>query len=180
MTPHLADTPVLTTERLTLRAPAPRDADAFIRFFTSERSRFVGGPKTPREAWNFFGTEIGHWALRGYGLFTVTRTGEDRALGMVGHWFPLGWAETEIGWLIFDAADEGTGIAREAAAACVAHAWGPLGWTSVVSYIDHGNDRSVALAEKLGARLDPDAPQPATSKGETVLVYRHPRPESVA
>jgi hypothetical protein len=32
VTPHLADTPVLQTERLTLRAPAPQDADAFVAY----------------------------------------------------------------------------------------------------------------------------------------------------
>ena len=177
MTPHLADTPVLQTERLTLRAPAPRDADAFVAFYQSERAKFVGGPKTAREAWNFFGTEIGHWAIRGYGMFTVTRKGDDAALGIVGHWYPHGWPETEVGWVLFDETVEGTGIAFEAAKAVVDHGWNALGWTEMVSYIDHGNDRSVALAERLGAYLDPDAAAPAKEQG--IWVFRHPNPEAL-
>ena len=41
MTPHLASTPVLTTERLTLRAPLPQDFPAFAAFLSSPRSQFV-------------------------------------------------------------------------------------------------------------------------------------------
>ena len=169
--------PVLTTERLVLRAPVPADADKFIAFYQTDRARFVGGPMTPRQAWNFFGTEIGHWAIRGFGMFTVTRKGSDTPLGIVGHWYPLGWPETEIGWVLFDPADEGQGIAREAAEACITHGWETLGWQTMVSYIDKGNDASVRLAERLGCTRDTDAAIPNPEK--EVFVYRHPRPEGL-
>jgi RimJ/RimL family protein N-acetyltransferase len=180
MTPHLADTPVLVTERLTLRAPALQDAEAFVAFYQSDRSIHVGGPMMPRVAWNFFCTEIGHWAMHGFGMFTVTRTGEDTALGVVGHWYPLGWPEREVGWLLMEEA-EGQGIAQEAADACVRHAYGPLGWDTLVSYVDPANTRSIALAERLGARLDRNATPPtrANTDAPQSLVYRHPRPEAV-
>ena len=173
VTPHLVHTPVLQTERLTLRAPAPQDAEAFMAYFATERSQYTGGPMTRRQAWNFFGTEFGHWAMRGFGMFTVTRKNDDRALGIVGHWYPDGWPETEVGWVLFDSESEGQGIAKEAALACIAHGWDTLGWTEMVSYIDPGNDRSVALAERLGAWRDDAARKP---KPDT-LVYRHDRPE---
>lgn len=169
-------TPTLETERLILRAPLPQDEAAFTEFFSSQRSQFVGGPRAPREIWNAFASEIGHWVLKGYGMFTVTRKGSDEALGIVGHWKPVNWPETEIGWVLFSAEHEGQGIAREAAQACITHAWRVLKWDTIVSYIDHGNDASVALAERLGAVLDPDAPQPKADY--SVLVYRHPRPEA--
>ncbi len=179
MTPHLADTPVIETERLTLRAPQPRDAEGFVAFYGTERAQFVGGPMMPRMAWNFFCTEIGHWAVHGFGMFTVTRNGDDRAIGLVGHWYPLGWPEKEVGWLMTDPDCEGQGFAREAAEAVVAHAFGPLGWNTVVSYIDPANARSIALAERLGARLDRDATPPTRKDPEApdALVYRHPAPE---
>ena len=177
MTPHLADTPVLTTERLTLRAPAPQDAEAFVAFYQTDRAEFVGGPMIPRMAWNFFCTEIGHWAMHGFGMFTVTPKGEDRALGIVGHWYPHGWPEREVGWVLFNG--EGGGIATEAARACVAHAYDTLGWDTVVSYIDPENTRSIALAERLGATLDTGATPPARKDPDaaSALVYRHPAPE---
>jgi len=182
VTPHLADTPVIETERLTLRAPAPQDAESFVAFYGTERSQFVGGPLEPRPAWNFFCTEIGHWAVNGFGMFTVTRKGDDRAIGLVGHWYPLGWPEKEVGWVIGDPAAEGQGIAYEAARACVDHAYCVLGWDTVVSYIAPANARSIALAERLGAARDTSATPPArkTPDAPDALVYRHPVPEARA
>ncbi len=175
MTSHLADTPVLTTERLTLRAPAPQDAEAFVAFYQTDRAEFVGGPKSERDAWYFFCAEIGHWAVNGFGMFTVTPQDSDDALGIVGHWYPKGWPEREIGWVLFDG--EGTGIAQEAARACVIHAFRHLGWNTAVSYIDPENARSIALAERLGAELDEAATPPVRKDPDAAdaLVYRHPR-----
>ena len=68
-------------------------------------------------------------------------------LGLVGLWFPEGWHEPEIGWILFEGA-EGRGIAREAAEAARAHAYGTLGWTTAVSVIHPGNARSIALADR--------------------------------
>ncbi|MDD9978396.1 MAG: GNAT family N-acetyltransferase [Boseongicola sp.] len=162
---------------MTLRAPLPADADTLVEFYQTDRAKYVGGPMTERHAWFFFGTEIGHWVMNGFGMFTVTWKGDERPLGIVGHWYPLGWPETEVGWVLFNKADEGQGIAFEAAKACVDHAWNDLRWTEVVSYIDHGNDASVALAKRLGAVLDEDAEIP--NKEKDVDVYRHPRPEAL-
>ena len=176
MTSFAQSFPVLQTERLTLRAPAPQDAEAFIAFYGTERSQFVGGPMERRDAWNFFGTEFGHWAMRDFGMFVVTWKGLDEALGIVGHWYPDGWPETEVGWVLFDEQYEGQGIAHEAAVTCIDHGWNTLGWTEMVSYIAPGNDKSVALAERLGAWRDDDAvkPKPGT------LVYRHNPPASAS
>lgn len=171
--PRLADTPVLSTERLTLRAPRPEDAEAFVAFYATDRAEFVGGPMDRKTAWGFFCTEIGHWAMRGFGMFTVTRTGDDTPLGIVGHWYPETWPETEVGWVLFDPASEGQGIAFEAAKACIAHAWNTLGWREIVSYIDTGNVASVRLAQRLGATLDETATQPKPDR--PCFVYRHPK-----
>lgn len=162
----------LETERLTLRGPKPEDAEAYMRFYTSERAQYVGGPKTRRAAWDLFGTVMGHWVLRGYGMFVVTHRGADQALGIVGHWFPETRPEKEVGWVLFSEEHEGQGIAFEAAQACVDHAWNVLNWDHMVSYIDLGNARSCALAERLGAVLDHDA---ATLE-KPCHVYRHRRP----
>ena len=66
------------------------------------------------------------------------------------------------------------GFGADTALGVVAHAGLALGLTSLVSYIDPANARSIKLAEKLGARLDPAAKGP--SQGD--LVYRHPLPEA--
>jgi RimJ/RimL family protein N-acetyltransferase len=92
---------------------------------------------------------------------------------MTGPWFPEGWPEQEIGWSLWSAEAEGRGFALEAAQAARGYAYGDLGWPTAVSYIRPENRRSIALAQRLGAVLDPDAATPDDSDD---LVYRHPAP----
>ena len=167
--------PTLETERLILRRPAPRDWPRARDFFMSERASGIGGPYTLGKAWRAFAAELGHWEILGFGMWAVTRTGDDTALGLVGAWCPADWPENEIGWMIFAEKIESTGIASEAARAAVDHAFATLKWDTVVSYVDPGNARSIKLAERLGAIPDPDAPQPDSDK--PCLVYRHPKPK---
>ncbi|MEM7319687.1 MAG: GNAT family N-acetyltransferase [Pseudomonadota bacterium] len=165
--------PVLETERLILRKPGPQDTDTVLEFFLSDRAKHVGGPYTLGGAWRQFAAEVGHWDLLGFGMWAVTRKGDDQILGLIGPWCPADWPENEIGWLVFGDA-EGKGIAFEAARAALDHAFDTLGWTTAVSYIDHDNARSIALAERLGAVSDPGAPRPKPD--HPCLVYRHPAP----
>ena len=179
MTVTLTGTPVIHTKRLILRAPEPWDAAPFCAFLGSDRARFVGGTTEPGRAWRAFGTILGHWVLRGFGPFTIvrgdSRTGAERAIGMAGPWFPDTWPEHEIGWMLWDDAHEGQGLAAEAAAAVRDHARTHLGWATAVSYIDLENARSIALAERLGAVRDPDAAvPPAHPDGGALGVWRHP------
>lgn len=167
---------MIETARLILRRPVPSDWEAFRDFMLSDRAAMFGSHGHVGRAFRAFAGELGHWEIFGFGMFAVTRRGEDRALALVGPWTPPDWPEKEIGWMVLSAEAEGKGIAREAAEAALGHAWRVLGWDTVVSYIAEGNDRSVRLAERLGARLDRGAPAPE-AVGKTVLVYRHPRPE---
>lgn len=171
MTAHLADTPVLETERLTLRAPTMADYPVWEAFAATDRARFIGGPYTKRDAWRAFGHFAGMWALKGVGSFVFERREDGAALGATGPWVPEDWPEPEIGWTVWRDEAEGKGYAYEAATAARDFAFDTLGWDTVVSYIDHGNDRSVALARRLGAVEDADAEQPIP--GKTMHIYRH-------
>lgn len=165
--------PTLATERLTLRPPRMEDWPAFSGFFASARSRFMGGPLEDEGArWRIFAHIAGMWLLRGFGSFVFCRAGSDRPLGAAGPWFPVGWPEREIGWSIWDADAEGTGLAFEAARATRTHAYDTLGWDTAVSYVASGNARSIRLAERLGAVLDDTAARPDADD----LVFRHPAP----
>ncbi|RDW13979.1 GNAT family N-acetyltransferase [Paracoccus thiocyanatus] len=173
---RLADTPVLTTERLVLRAPQAGDWPAWRDFFESDRAGFVGGPMVqPGQSWRAFGHFIGHWVLRGYGMFVLTERGSDLGLGAVGPWFPDGWPEHEIGWTLWSGALEGRGYAQEAALAARDFALRTLGWSRPVSYIDPANVRSIALARRLGAVHDPQAEAPHFGDDRSPPhVFRHP------
>jgi RimJ/RimL family protein N-acetyltransferase len=163
--------PTIETQRLILRGPDARDIDGIVDYFMSPRSQFTGGPVERDTAWRFACLEIGHWAARGYGMWSVCLKDDiDTSLGLVGCWFPEGWPEKEIGWLLWPQA-EGKGIAYEAATMARDYAYADLGWTSAVSYIDKANLRSQTLADRLGCIKDGDAQMP---RGEDCFVYRHP------
>lgn len=176
----LSPTPVLETERLILRAPQGGDWPHWRSFYQSDRARFVGGGVTepkPGAYWRAFGHVIGHWAMRGFGMFVFCLKGqEDLPLGMVGPWYPDGWPERELGWTAWSQAVEGKGLVAEAARAAREHAFRDLGWTTAVSYIDPENARSIALAERLGAVRDRAATTPVFD--HPCIVYRHPAPEA--
>lgn len=80
MTPHLADTPVIQTERLTLCALRMEEYPAWGDSFGSARGRFVGGRGGRRSARRGVGHVVGIWALRGFGTFVFTDGATDRPL----------------------------------------------------------------------------------------------------
>ncbi len=161
--------PEILTDRLRLRAPRIGDFDAVATFLGSERSRQIGGPMPRHKAWGSFLAQAGQWALRGYGMWLVADRGSDEALGRVGIYHPDSWPEAELGWTLFAAA-EGRGIAAEAAVAARSHAAGAWGMTRLISTIRADNLRSIALAERLGCRLEGDWDSPWGRLG----IWRHP------
>lgn len=169
----MSATPVITTDRLRLRPPGRADWPAYAAFMQTPQARFFAGHGKPGQAWRSFGTVIWHWIDLGFGPFAVTAKDSDTCIGLIGPKCPVGWPEGEITWIAFGTA-EGRGIASEAARAALGYAARDLHWATAVSYIEPDNTRSVALAERLGARLDADA----TAPGPGVQVYRHRMPEA--
>ena len=168
--------PTIETERLLLRAPSLADFEPEAEFFASDRASHVGG-KMPREqVWRWLASVVGHWAFRGFGFFGVEEKSTSRYLGHVGPWFPEGWPEREIGWTLMNGA-EGKGYAFEAAKAARAWAYKTLGWDTAISMILHGNSRSVALAERLGAQLESDFEH---ERFGPCHIFRHPSPEELS
>src|SRR5690606_15102284 len=92
--------PRLETERLVLRALTQADFEPLAEFFAGEESRFVGGPMDRVAAWRQVAASAGSWVLRGYGEFAVEEKASGRLAGLVGPWFPEGWPEQEIGWIV--------------------------------------------------------------------------------
>ena len=159
---------MIETERLALRRPTAGDWPAYAAFMESPAAEFFAARGSRAKAWKSYGTVIWHWEHLGFGPFAVTERGGDEAVALVGPKRPEGWPEGEIAWIAFPGA-EGRGIAAEAARASLAHARRALGWRTAVSYIEPANARSVALAERLGARRDEAAVTPDPS----VAAWRH-------
>ncbi len=179
MTAHLANTPVIETDDLRLRAPQPGDWPLWQDFALSDRAQYIGGPYSLGTAWRAYCHIVGMWATLGWGSFVITRRDDDTALGMTGPWYPADWPEKELGWTIWSPDHEGRSIAFRAASAARRFAYDRLGWTTAVSYIDAPNARSIALAERLGCVLDKTAPSPRPDADPAVLIYRHPGPEAL-
>jgi RimJ/RimL family protein N-acetyltransferase len=167
--------PVLTTERLTLRAPRVEDFEAVAAFLASDRARYIGGPRSRIEAWRALAGTLGHWELRGYGMWGVEVTATGSYVGQVGLDDPEGWIAREIAWWIAPPELEGHGYAFEAAMAARRYAFGIAGWREAYSVIHPDNRRSIRLAERLGAIFHHADTVP---ENEPVLVYRHPAPEA--
>lgn len=166
--------PALETERLILRGPEPADFPAFAAFYASDRSSMNGGPMERPAAWRAFAAAIGHWVLRGYGLWTLVEKATGLPAGRVGLWNPEGWPEPELGWTLYDGF-EGRGLAHEAALAARRYAAEGWGLGPLISVIDPANDRSIALAVRLGATYERDWQAPS---GTLARIYRHPATEA--
>ncbi|MEL6451614.1 MAG: GNAT family N-acetyltransferase [Pseudomonadota bacterium] len=165
--------PTLETERLLLRTPDARDLTEMLRFFTSQRAQFYGGPLSTGEGWNRFAVYAGQWALRGYGFFAITARDTGETLGLAGPHHPYDFDAPEMSWLLTEDRREGHGYAFEACQAVLRHLFATQPWTSVVSFIDPANAASRALALKLGAERDTGTPAPAALPG--CDTFRHRR-----
>jgi RimJ/RimL family protein N-acetyltransferase len=163
--------PVLVTERLRLRRPTPADIPASFRFWSSDRSAMMGGPWTMETLTAETQDLLDQWQKHGFSLFTVTRHGSDEGIGGIGPFFPKAHLEPELGWSLWDAKDEGQGLAHEAAAAARDWFFATSGFKTAVSYTDLDNHRSHLLCERLGAKVDPDAKHPYGD--DPTLTYRH-------
>lgn len=160
--------PTLTSERLILRPPKFADFPAYQAFLASDRSRFMNGPYETAGAWGMFTHDLACWTLFGHGALMIALRRSGTCIGQVGiNHGPL-FPEKELGWLLY-AGHEGHGYALEAARTLRDWAFANAGLTTLVSYIDPANLRSIAVAQRLGAVLDPDAPRPDADD----LVFRH-------
>ena len=105
--------------------------------------------------------------------WAVARLADHACVGIVSLNYPINQSEErELGWLLWESY-EGNGYAVEAASAARKFAFEELGWAALVSYIATDNDRSIRLAERMGASKDHDATKRTEPK--TVVYLHHPK-----
>lgn len=151
---HFPDTfPVLTTERLVLRAPADHDLEAVfemesdpvaMRYWSRPPMREIAEARASLErAKGFFAAGTG---LR----WSITRPADDRMLGHLSLFdFREQSAVAEIGYGLARR-HWGQGFMREALTAVLDHAFGPLGLRRLEADIDPRNAASVRALERMG------------------------------
>ncbi|WP_365715544.1 GNAT family N-acetyltransferase [Shimia sp.] len=168
------EVPQLETDRLILRAHRESDIASEIEFFQTAPSKMVGGPKAADDVWRYISMMMGHWALRGYGLWALEEKATGTYVGRAGLWMPLGYDEPEIGWTLMNHAT-GKGYATEAAQTARAYAYDVLGWDTAVSLTLPENTASQAVAKRLGASLE----RTFESKYGPAQIWRHPSPSDL-
>lgn len=175
MTRYAFTIPTLETGRLILRGWREEDWTALAELYADEaNTRFIGGPvSTTYGAWQQLARRLGHWALRGFGMFAVEDKATGALAGYCGPNEPAGWPDKEIGWGLLPAF-HGRGYATEAAREALRFAYAELGWTSAVSLVARENLPSRRVAERLGARIDGTAP----IAGIVADVWRHTPPST--
>lgn len=149
--------PILTSERLRLREPAPADLSGFLALRSDPAvMRWLGGaPDTEEGAWHRLMRYIGHWRCFGYGFFLVEEVSTGALIGELGlAQFHRGLgrafdAAPEAGWMLA-AQVQGRGYATEALGLLLG--WADERFPQTVCMIDPVNLPSLKLADRLGYR----------------------------
>lgn len=145
----------METERLRLRAFRGDDFEDYARFMgDAETMRFIFGEPLDREkAWRSLAGVLGHWQLRGFGLWALEEKGTGALVGRAGLIQPEGWPGLEAGWLI-DRRRWGEGFATEAARKALDFAFESLRAEHIISLIHPKNKASIRVAEKIGESFE--------------------------
>lgn len=144
----------LDTERLWLREFRGSDHDAYAAMLGDPQvMQYIGDGKTVGhpESWRAIASMLGHWQLRGYGMWAIEEKATGTLLGRAGFIDPPGWPGFELGWLL-GRAHWGRGYATEAAKRCLQYAFEDLRRDHVISLIRPSNKPSIRVAERLGEK----------------------------
>ncbi len=145
----------LETERLLLRPFSEADTDGYARICADPKvMRFLGGkPFSREESWRHIAFMLGHWRLRGYGMWALEEKSSGALLGRIGFTNPEGWPGFEVGWTL--GRDHwGRGFATEGARAALEYGFSGLDQAHVISLIHPDNKPSIRVAERLGETLE--------------------------
>ncbi|KLD65992.1 GNAT family N-acetyltransferase [Dyella japonica] len=148
----MIDIPVIETARLRLTALAERHFDDYAAMLADPAStRWIGDgqPLDRTNAWRSLAMLIGHWQLRGYGMWALELKDTGEFIGRAGLMRPEGWPDLELGWMLKPEFRH-HGYATEAGSAILEFAWHALGSPRVISLVKIGNEASDRVAERLG------------------------------
>jgi len=169
----LSGVPRIVTERLILRGFVVEDFEVYARIMADpDVTRFLGQgrPLTRFEAWRHMAAIVGHWALRGFGIWAVEERSTGRLIGRIGCHEPEGFPAFEVGYVL--ARDAwGHGYAREGVAASLRYARETLGRADITSIIRPANAASIRVATSFGAL----AAETVDFQGALSVLYRYPR-----
>jgi [ribosomal protein S5]-alanine N-acetyltransferase len=148
----MSDIPTLETPRLRLTALTERHFDDYAAMLADPaNTRWLGDgePLDRTTAWRSLAMLLGHWQLRGFGMWAIELKGTNEFIGRAGLMHPEGWPDTELGWML-KPDHRHHGYATEAGQAILDYAWNHLRLQRVISLVRIGNEASDRVAERLG------------------------------
>jgi RimJ/RimL family protein N-acetyltransferase len=152
--PDSHSVPTVLTPRLVLRGWRADDVADYLEIVTGPgMADHTPQPKTEAAAWSQTAFQIGHWALRGYGMWAVEDRATGQLLGRAGLYEALGWPGCEVAWTIRH--DRwGQGLATEAGRAALEFAFDVAKRDNLISIMTADNIGSIHVATKLGLSFD--------------------------
>jgi RimJ/RimL family protein N-acetyltransferase len=141
----------IRTERLELRPFAPADAAAMLLVYgDAEVMRYVGTVADAAETQRMLADYAEHQERHGFSFWAVVERASGEVIGDAGLYLLEGRGpQVEVGYTL-GRRWWGRGYATEAAAACLAAAFGELGLEEVVAVADAANPASLRVLEKIG------------------------------
>ena len=146
--------PSLDTQRLTLRAPGPKDLPAYQAFY-AETDASVGkyrGGRSDADISTILERDIQHWQDKGFGIWLLRSKDDATVLGGAGLDHADDWDTHELTWWLMPKA-RSKGYATEASRAIIAFAYDTLGWTWVETFMRDHNISAHRIAQRLGGRV---------------------------
>ena len=149
-------TVLFETERLRLRRFTVDDVTNVLRLTSdAEVMRYIGEgkPMNRIDAWRNMAAALGHWHLRGYGLWAVEEKQSGTLIGRIGLINPDGWPGIEAGWML-RRAFWGKGFATEGARAALQFGFEQIGLDEILSMTVLANEPSWRVMERIGMTRD--------------------------
>ena len=162
--------PSLNTERLLLRAFEKDDLDSFAAMVSNlevmQRATYDGNTMTRTQAWNWLCFMLGHWHMRGFGIWGIEEKSSGELIGRTGLQFWDCFEDVELVWMLAKSA-WGKGFASEGARAAIDHGLNTLALPRIVAVIHQENKPSIRLAERLGMEMEKEVER------QEILFYQY-------
>ncbi len=147
--------PEIETERLLLREFREQDLNSYAEICSNKLFRqYLGNGKilSREETWESMSSSLGHWHLRGYGIWALERKLNNSLIGHVGLLNPEGWPGVELCWAL-SPEYWGNGYATEAAKETICWAFTHLKIDSLISLIYPDNNASIKVSNRIGQKF---------------------------
>jgi RimJ/RimL family protein N-acetyltransferase len=150
--------PEVESNGLLLRQWTAADFDFYAAYLGNEQTaQYIGGAVNKHQAWRHLASLIGHWALRGFGVYAVEDLVTRQLQGCSGLWEPHGWPCREfVFWFTADA--YGSGRAVRAARLSIDVVNAAFSQEAITGFIHPKNHLALALASEIGGTIQGEEP----------------------